>query len=56
MADLDDVLYPKIGTHQEGMLGVSDLHTVAWEVAGNPEGAPVLVIHGGPGGGGNCVP
>ena len=51
MADLDDVLYPTIEPHDEGMLEVTDLHTVAWEVSGNPEGAPVLVIHGGPGGG-----
>ena len=51
MADLDDVLYPRIEPHQQGMLEVSDLHSVAWEAAGNPEGAPVLVIHGGPGGG-----
>ena len=50
MADLDDVLYPTIEPHDEGMLEVTDLHTVV-EVSGNPEGAPVLVIHGGPGGG-----
>lgn len=51
MADLDDVLHPRIEPHLEGMLEVSDLHSVAWEVSGHPEGAPVLVIHGGPGGG-----
>ncbi|MGB1623541.1 MAG: hypothetical protein ACPHCZ_02385, partial [Candidatus Poseidoniaceae archaeon] len=44
MADLNDVLYPTIEPHDEGMLEVTDLHTVAWEVSGNPEGAPVLVI------------
>ena len=25
------------------------LHTVAWEQSGNPDGIPVVVIHGGPG-------
>ena len=30
---------------------VSPLHTVYWEVSGSLSGAPVLVLHGGPGGG-----
>jgi len=34
-----------------GMLKVSDLHTVYWEECGNPAGLPVMVLHGGPGGG-----
>ena len=33
------------------MLSVSERHIIAWECAGNPEGIPVIVIHGGPGGG-----
>jgi proline iminopeptidase len=33
------------------MLKVSDVHQIYWEECGNPEGSPVLVIHGGPGGG-----
>jgi len=48
---LDDVLYPEIGTVKTGMLKVSPLHTVYWEVSGNPTGTPVMVLHGGPGGG-----
>jgi len=32
-------------------LKVSDLHTVYWEECGNPAGLPVMVLHGGPGGG-----
>lgn len=48
---LADVLYPPIEPFQSGMLPVSDLHTIAWEQSGNPEGIPVLVVHGGPGGG-----
>ena len=49
---LADVLYPSIEPHTTGMLAVSDLHTIAWEQSGNPHGIPVVVIHGGPGGGG----
>ncbi|MGB2352984.1 MAG: prolyl aminopeptidase, partial [Candidatus Poseidoniaceae archaeon] len=48
---IDDVLYPKIEAYATGMLSVSERHTIAWECAGNPEGIPVIVIHGGPGGG-----
>ena len=31
-----------------------DAHTIAWTEAGNPHGAPVVVLHGGPGSG--CRP
>ena len=48
---IDDVLYPKIEAHTTGFLKVSTLHTIAWERSGNPDGIPVIVIHGGPGGG-----
>ena len=27
------------------------MHTVYWECSGNKEGTPVIVLHGGPGGG-----
>ncbi|MFO7564506.1 MAG: prolyl aminopeptidase [Enhygromyxa sp.] len=43
--------YPPIEPHATGMLRVSDLHTIYWEVSGNPEGKPVVFVHGGPGGG-----
>ena len=48
---IDDVLYPKIEPYKTGMLKVSDLHTIYWECNGNPSGKPVVVLHGGPGGG-----
>jgi len=38
-----------------GMLPVSDLHTVYWEESGNTDGLPVIVLHGGPGGGSQAV-
>ena len=49
---LADVLYPPIEPHRTGMLQVSDVHTIAWEQSGSADGIPVVVIHGGPGGGG----
>lgn len=44
-------LYPAIEPRRHGMLAVDDLHTLYWEESGNPEGQPVLFLHGGPGGG-----
>ena len=49
---IEQVLYPSIEPYDSGMLQVTDLHTIAWEKSGNSEGIPVVVIHGGPGGGG----
>ena len=48
---IDEVLYPEIDAYSTGFLQVSELHTIAWERSGNPDGIPVIVIHGGPGGG-----
>lgn len=47
-------LYPPIEPYEQGMLDVGDGNLVHWEVCGNPEGKPALVVHGGPGSG--CVP
>ncbi len=44
-------LYPEIAPYQTHSLKVSDLHTLYIEEAGNPEGRPVVFLHGGPGGG-----
>ncbi|MEL7033259.1 MAG: prolyl aminopeptidase [Pseudomonadota bacterium] len=44
-------LYPPIEARRSGYLRVSDLHEIYWEESGNPNGLPVLGIHGGPGGG-----
>ena len=44
-------LYPAIEPYESGMLPVDGLHTLYWEQSGNPNGIPVLFIHGGPGGG-----
>lgn len=44
-------LYPEIEPFDSGMLAVSDLHTIHYERVGNPDGIPVVFLHGGPGGG-----
>ncbi len=44
-------LYPPIEPHRTGRLAVDDIHTLYWEECGNPNGVPVLFLHGGPGAG-----
>ena len=48
-------LFPEIAPYRDGFLPVSDIHTIYYEECGNPEGKPVLMVHGGPGGGSNPV-
>ncbi|MCU1395850.1 MAG: prolyl aminopeptidase [Ilumatobacteraceae bacterium] len=43
--------YPEIEPYESGMLDVGDGQFVAWEVSGNPDGKPVVFLHGGPGAG-----
>ena len=43
--------YPELQPYNRGRLRVSDLHEIYYEECGNPEGKPVVVLHGGPGGG-----
>jgi hypothetical protein len=44
-------LYPPIQPREKRRLRVSDKHTIAYSLYGNPKGKPVLFVHGGPGGG-----
>jgi proline iminopeptidase len=44
-------LYPPIEPYNSGRLRVSSLHEIYYEESGNPEGKPVVFLHGGPGGG-----
>jgi proline iminopeptidase len=46
-------LYPEIESFDSGFLKVSPLHTLYYEQSGNPNGKPVVFLHGGPGGGTN---
>ncbi len=47
-------LHPPIEPFDRRMLDVGDGHTVYVEQSGRPDGKPVVVLHGGPGGG--CSP
>lgn len=44
-------LYNEIEPFQQGMLKVSEIHEIYYEQCGNPNGKPVVFLHGGPGGG-----
>ena len=44
-------LYPEIEPLEAGMLALDGLHHMYWEVSGNPNGKPVIFLHGGPGAG-----
>ncbi len=46
-------LFPRIEPFQTGFLDVGGGHRVFWEQSGNPEGVPVIFLHGGPGAGSN---
>jgi proline iminopeptidase len=44
-------LFPPIEPYATGMLKLDGRHTMYWEQSGNPRGAPVVFLHGGPGAG-----
>src|SRR5215210_8628608 len=44
-------LYPEIEPFDNGRLKVSSVHELYYEQCGNPEGQPVVFLHGGPGAG-----
>ncbi|MBA3577406.1 MAG: prolyl aminopeptidase [Sphingomonas sp.] len=44
-------LFPPIEPYETGRLEVGDGHSLYWELCGNPDGKPVVFLHGGPGGG-----
>ena len=51
--DADLCLYPPIEPYKTGYLAVGP-HNIYWEACGNPNGKPVVILHGGPGAG--CSP
>jgi len=42
-------LFPSIEPYDSGMLQVDEIHKIYWEQCGNPQGVPVVFLHGGPG-------
>ncbi|SNX69778.1 prolyl aminopeptidase [Cereibacter ovatus] len=49
-----EYLYPSIDPFDQRVIDMGDGHRIYVEQCGNPDGQPVLVLHGGPGGG--CSP
>ena len=43
--------YPVTKPFVDGMLDVGGGHRIYWEAAGNPNGKPAVILHGGPGSG-----
>ncbi|MEM9705939.1 MAG: prolyl aminopeptidase [Pseudomonadota bacterium] len=44
-------LYPPIEPYETGRMPTDSVHDIYYEVSGSPRGTPVVVCHGGPGGG-----
>ena len=47
----NEFFFPPIEPFETGTLKVSAPHELYWEQCGNPEGEPILFLHGGPGAG-----
>jgi proline iminopeptidase len=43
--------YPPVEPNESGWLAVGDGHEIYWEMVGDPDGVPVVLLHGGPGAG-----
>jgi proline iminopeptidase len=48
---LDTALHPPLEPDRAGRLPVGDGHEIYWEQAGREGGPPLVILHGGPGGG-----
>ncbi|EPS69083.1 proline iminopeptidase, partial [Genlisea aurea] len=51
LPELNRKIFEDTEPHDTGFLKVSDIHNLYYEQSGNPDGYPVLFLHGGPGGG-----
>jgi proline iminopeptidase len=50
----ESLIFPAIEPYASGHVAASSVHNIYYEECGNPAGAPVVVLHGGPGSG--CTP
>ena len=48
-------LFPPIDPYESGRLSLDGGHVMYWEQSGNPDGIPVVFLHGGPGAGATPV-
>ncbi len=53
--DARQEFYPPTDPWQTGRLPLDGLHTMYFEQSGNPDGVPVLFLHGGPGSGASAI-
>ncbi len=53
MSPQPNSLFPEIEPYQFGFLPASGIHQIYYEQCGNPNGYPVIFLHGGPGSGCN---
>lgn len=44
-------LFPEIKPYSSGFISLDHGHQMYWEQSGNPDGVPIVLIHGGPGAG-----
>jgi len=44
-------LFPPVEPRRTGLLSLDGRHEMYWEICGNPDGQPVVFLHGGPGAG-----
>ena len=44
-------MYPDVAPYDQGLFRAGDGNAIYWECCGNPNGIPVVYIHGGPGSG-----
>ena len=47
--------HPAIEPYQTGTLSLDAIHTMYYEQSGNPDGVPVVFLHGGPGSGASAI-
>ncbi len=47
----NEYFYPPVEPYTTGIMKVAEPHELYWEQCGNPEGEPVIFLHGGPGAG-----
>jgi proline iminopeptidase len=55
MSETPRTLFPPIDPYRTHRLKVSAIHEIFVAEYGNPEGKPVVLVHGGPGGGSNAT-
>jgi len=48
---VNEYFHPVLEPFDSGHMAVDEVHSIYWEQCGNPDGIPILFVHGGPGAG-----